>query len=111
MLDTDNAQINCDSERQRDEDPTQPFNADAQPELRGAILHRFVIKLRGEESHKQHSQDLPTGCPRNVEHDRHEQMKKDATTETRTSKWPSLRDRKDERCEKRVEQPVAELEE
>src|SRR6185369_13981356 len=63
MLDADNAQINCDTERQRDEDPTQPFNTDSQPELCGSVLHRLVIKLRREESHKHHSQHLTAGGP------------------------------------------------
>src|SRR5215213_3841781 len=110
MLDPDYAKVNSDTKRQRDEDPTQPFNTDAQPELCGAILHRFVIKPGREEPHKQHTQYLTTRRPSHTEHDRHEQMKQDAPAETRAREWPPFRDREDKRSEKRVEQPVAKFE-
>src|ERR1051326_6460749 len=60
MLDADDAEINRDTERQRDKDPTQPLNTGAQPKLAQPVMHCLVVKLRCEQSNQQHPQHLAT---------------------------------------------------
>ena len=49
VFDSDDAEINRDAERQRSEDPAQPFDANLKPEFCRAVLHRVVINIRRKD--------------------------------------------------------------
>src|SRR6185369_1784242 len=110
MFDTDDAKINGCTERQRDEDPAQPFNTKLSPELCCSGLHRSLKNLPIEDQNEHESQDLTACGPSYAEQDGKQQMRDYSPGVIRARQRPSFGDREDERCEKRIQKPIATLE-
>src|SRR4029079_14808929 len=95
-LDPNDAEINSDAERQRNKDPAQPLDAELKPD--------FGSTLQDQTQH------LTARGPGNAEQEREEEVQYGTADKMRACERPLSRDCEHAGCEKRIKQPVAELE-
>ena len=100
VFDADHAQVNGHTERHCDENPTQPRDAE--------LLEKLRLSFRRIEPQGQRGlQHLPTRSPGDAEQQRRAEMQHRAPRQMRPDQRPALREHKDERREKGIQEPVA----